>query len=220
MRNIVIILALISLSIISCEKDGSFEVVHLRVNHYQQPVDNSELFYGMSYIVQQGDEIGAEHWSSFPYPIRGFDYEFGYVYDLTVIKKTLDELLIDHPGVTYSLSKINSKSEIDTEDTFEIVLSIKYSNGFQSFLNKDESLNYYLFTSDVLIDCGELYDELNENIKNEKGMKGTFRHVDSQTIELLEIEMNYPAASRRGIRRAPTAELCAKSYILFRHLVL
>ncbi len=33
------------------------------------------------------------------------------------------------------------------------------------------------------------------------------------------LEMNYPAASRRGIRRAPTTELCAKSYILFRPLV-
>uniref|UniRef100_UPI00321770B9 serine hydrolase n=1 Tax=uncultured Draconibacterium sp. TaxID=1573823 RepID=UPI00321770B9 len=27
-----------------------------------------------------------------------------------------------------------------------------------------------------------------------------------------KLQMNYPAASRRGIRRVPTAELCAKSY--------
>ena len=189
MRNIAIILVLISLSIISCEKDDGFETVHLRVNHYQQPVDNSELFHGMSYLVQQGDEIGSENWSSFPYFISGFDYEFGYVYDLTVIEEPVEGPLIDRPAVSYSLSKINSKSGIDTEDTFEIILSIKYSNGFQSFLNEDESSNYYLFTSDVFIDCGELYDELNENIKNEKGMKGTFRHIDSQTIQLLEIEL-------------------------------
>nr|WP_319997645.1 DUF4377 domain-containing protein [uncultured Draconibacterium sp.] len=187
--KIIIILALISVSITSCKKEENFEIVNMRINHYQQPVNNAELFYGMAYLSQQDDKIGTENWSFFSYNISGFDYEFGYVYDLTVNKEFIEEPLIDHPGVVYSLGKINSKTKIDIEKTFEIILSIKYFNGFQSFLKKDESSNYYLFTSNVLIDCGELYDELTANIENEKGMKGTFRHIDSQTIKLLSIDL-------------------------------
>lgn len=95
----------------------------------------------MSYLTQKDVQIGTESWDSFQAGITGFDNEFGYVYDLTRNRDVLYDPLIDHPGVFYSLRKINSKSKVDLETTFEITLSIKHSYHYQAFIRKDESSN-------------------------------------------------------------------------------
>ncbi|KXX70868.1 DUF4377 domain-containing protein [Flammeovirga sp. SJP92] len=187
MKNTIFALILIFIGITSCDKEESFELTNMRINHYQQPINNYELFTGMSYYIQEGDDIGSSNWTSFQHEIRGFEFEFGYVYDLTVEKEELENELIDHPNVIYTLRKINSKSKIDIETTFDLVLSIKYTNGYQALLKKDEFSNYYLLNSNIKIDCGDLYEQLSEKIENEEGIQGTFKHIDSQTIQLLKL---------------------------------
>ena len=188
MKNIlIIILAIISVSIISCEKDENIEIVKMRVNHYQQPVNSQELFYGLSFIVQEGDEIGNDKWYGFSNIISGFDYEVGFVYDIEVKKKHIEDPMIDMPNVEYSLIRILSKTKVPQETTFDITLTISYSNGFESLVTKNEISKFSLL-GETEIDCENLCGALEDNIENQNGLIGTFAHIDDKTIHLLNLK--------------------------------
>jgi len=185
-KNIlIIILAIISTCIISCKKDENTEIVRMRVNHYQQPVNNQEFFYGLSFIVQEGDEIGNDKWYGFSNIISGFDYELGYVYDIDVQKKHIENPMIDGPTVEYSLIRILSKTKVPQETTFDIALTIKYSNGFETLVNNKTFKFSLLGGTDI--DCGNLCDSLEEKINNQTGLIGTFVHIDYKTIRLINL---------------------------------
>ena len=186
-KNLLTILVVISAFLISCEKEDDIEIVTMRINHYQQPVNNQEFYYGLSYNVQEGNQIGKEKWYGFSNTISGFEYELGHIYDIEVQKKQLESPMTDMSSSEYSLIRINSKSKVSQEVTFNMTLAISYSNGFESLLIKNEFSTYTLLGK-TEIDCGDLFDELEENIKNQNGMIGTFKHIDAKTIQLLDIE--------------------------------
>ncbi len=71
-KNLLTILVVISAFLISCEKEDDIEIVTMRINHYQQPVNNQEFYYGLSYNVQEGNQIGKEKWYGFSNTISGF----------------------------------------------------------------------------------------------------------------------------------------------------
>lgn len=188
MKNVlIIILAIISVSIISCEKDENIEIVKMRVNHYQQPVNNQEFFYGLSFIVQEGDEIGKDKWHGFSDFISGFEYELGFVYDIEVQKKHIKNPMIDMSNEEYSLVRILSKTKVPQETIFDITLTISYSNGFESLVTKNDISKFSLLGK-TEIDCGDLCNVLEENIENYNGMIGTFAHIDDKTIRLLNLK--------------------------------
>jgi len=188
MKNIsIFILAIIFICIISCKKDENIEIVKMRVNHYQQPLNNQEYFYGLSFIVQEGDEIGSDKWYGFSNIISGFDYELGYVYDIEIQKKHIKDTMIDKANVEYSLIRILSKTKVPQGTTFDITLTINYSNGFESLVTKNE-VSIFTLLGETEIDCGNLCGSLEEKIKNQKGLIGTFAHIDDKTIQLLNLK--------------------------------
>jgi len=187
MKNtLIIILAIISICIISCKKDDNIEIVKMRVNHYQQPVNNQEFYYGLSFFIQEGDEIGNDKWYGFSNVISGFDYEIGYVYEIDVQKKHIENPMIDRPNVDYSLIRILSKTKVPQETTFDIALTIKYSNGFETLVNNKTSK--FSLLGGTEIDCGNLCDSLDEKINNQTGLVGTFVHIDDKTIRLISLK--------------------------------
>ena len=187
MKNtLIIILAIISICIISCKKDDNIEIVKMRVNHYQQPVNNQEFYYGLSFFIQEGDEIGNDKWYGFSNVISGFDYELGYVYEIDVQKKHIENPMIDRPNVDYSLIRILSKTKVPQETTFDIALTIKYSNGFETLVNNKTSK--FSLLGGTEIDCGNLCDLLDEKINNQTGLVGTFVHIDDKTIRLISLK--------------------------------
>ncbi|HET6556384.1 MAG TPA: DUF4377 domain-containing protein [Prolixibacteraceae bacterium] len=189
MKNIlIIVLAIVSIGVISCEKDDNVEIVKMRVNHYQQPANHLEAFYGLSFNVQEGDQIGKDKWYGFYNTISGFDYELGYVYKIEVQKKHIEEPVIDRPNVEYSLVRILSKTKVPQETTFDITLTIKFSNGFESLVTKN-ALNKFSLLGMTEIDCGNLCDSLEENIANQNELIGTFAHMDDKTIQLLNLKI-------------------------------
>ena len=140
----------------------------------------------MAFFVQIGEDIGNENWNSFPYIINGFDYELGYIYDIEVSKKHL-ELTIDGPNAEYSLFKIISMEEVSKNTTFDIILTIKYHNGFESLVKRDEYNNFSLLDN-INIECGELCDDLDQGIENQIGLIGTFNHLNKNTIKLKNLK--------------------------------
>lgn len=185
--SLLTILTVITIIIFSCKKDENGEILKMRVNHYQQPVNNYEAFYGLSFIVQEEAEIGKDKWYQFTNYISGFEYELGYIYDIEVQKKTREKLLIDGPNTEYSLIRILSKTKVPEETTFDIILTIKYSNGFMSLVTRNENSKLSLLGK-TEIDCGNKCDVLEENITNKNGLIGTFSHGDDKTIQLLDLK--------------------------------
>lgn len=174
------------MGLVSCEKSDDTELVKMRINHYQQPANNYEFFYGLSFIVQEGSEIGNTKWYGFSGRISGFDYELGYTYDIIVQKKRIKNPMIDMPDTEYSLFKILSKTKVPDDTTFDIELAIKFPNGYEPLVTLNEESEFTLLGKTV-IDCGELCGELENYLENETGMVGTFRHIDAETIQLLKL---------------------------------
>lgn len=173
----------------SCEKDDNVEIVKMRVNHYQQPVNMSESFYGLAFKVQIGDQIGKDQWLEFDNPIAGFDYELGYVYDIEVQKKHIEKPGIDRSNEEYSLIRILSKTEVPQETTFDITLTIKYTNVFfESLVTKTASDKLSLLGM-TEINCGDLCESLETNIENQNGLIGTCAHIDDKTIQLVSLKI-------------------------------
>lgn len=94
--------------------------------------------------------------------------------------------MIDMPNVVYSLNKILSKTKANAESTFDITLSISYSNGFESFIIKNQMSKYSLLGK-TEIESGDLSSTLEQNIMQQKGMTGTFAHIDNKTIRLVSL---------------------------------
>jgi len=176
------------MSMISCNNEESIEVVKMRINHFQQPVDYNEQFKGLSYIYQEGERIGGSSWSELANNISGFDYELGYIYDIEVNKESVENPRIDENGIKYSLKKIISKTKVPQDTKFNITLSRKHDLGFDSFISKNELSEYKLMLQ-TKVDCGELSNTLDEYLLNKKALIGEFTHVDKQTIKLIKLEV-------------------------------
>lgn len=83
----------------------------LRVNSYT--VSCVGEMEGNCLLVQEGDKIGSDDWEYFYYEddIVGFDYEPGFIYDLVVVKKNIENPPADASSFTYELVRIVSKKE-------------------------------------------------------------------------------------------------------------
>jgi hypothetical protein len=178
-------LAILPMIILSCEND---EKIEMRVNHYQQPVSDGNVWY-LGLNVQEGDEIGKDEWHYFYDHIAGFEYELGYVYDIEVQKKHVNTAgMMDGSSVDYSLVRVISKTKVPEETTFDIRLTIKYGDGgYSQFIAKDSTSNYYLL-EETEIDCGDLRESLEEYLEDQAGLVGTFTHVNDKKIRLVDLK--------------------------------
>lgn len=183
-----ITLVILTMSLIACNNEESIQVVKMRINHFQQPVNHNEWFSGLSYIYQEGESIGGSSWSELENSISGFDYELGYIYDIEVNKETIENPGMDENGIKYSLKKIVSKTKVPLDTKFNITLSRKFSSGFEAYISKNELSEYKLMLQ-TKVDCGELFNTLEENLLNKRGLIGEFTHVDKQTIKLIKLEV-------------------------------
>lgn len=186
----VFVIALLSISLISCKKDKDTEIIQMRINHYQQPAWS--IFYsGFALIVQEDDRIGSIDWSNFENTIAGFEFEPGYVYDVEVEKKQVENPPMDGSDVAYTLKNVLSKTKVPVETTFEIFLSRKYGNGtgFVSYVTKDASSNYKLLDR-VSISCGSLGVDLSEKLEAKNEITAVCKHLDGNSLQLISIKVN------------------------------
>lgn len=190
-KKFLILSLLISIVVFSCGKEEDSakpNLVKMRINHYQQPVNNEEYFKGLAFLVQEGDEMGSEIWYPLLNTISGFDYDLGYVYEIEVKKNEINEPLIDDPGIKYVFERVVSKTRVPANTTFNIIIAFNYTNGFESLVEKNEASQYTLM-GETVIETGAFYDALEEGLANQYGIKGTFSHVDDQSLRLEDLQI-------------------------------
>ena len=163
----------------SCNKETS--EIELRVNHFKQSAVG--LDPTLVYLVQEGDEVGTEDWTYLYNNIIGFDYEWGYVYDLMVERRNIKNPPQDGSSVELSLVEVLSKTS--TDEPFSIQLK-STSRGIYDLVSGDETAGFDLF-GEVIIDCQELCEEMFQLQEEDDEVTGIFVHSGSEIIVLGEL---------------------------------
>jgi hypothetical protein len=164
--------------VIGCDSDSEdSEIVNLRINHYQHPATGFVPM--LAFLFQEDKSIGGDDWLPFYYTIQNFEYELGYVYDIRVMKRRIENPPIDAPGEEYTLLSVISKQKVPDNTPFEIRLTRYYSFGdvIESFVTDDVNTGFRLL-SRTPVDCESLCEDLSAKLNEPKGLFGTFQHQE------------------------------------------
>jgi len=166
---------------LSCSLDDSVhqETLEMRINHYQNTGIGEGLY--LTLMVQEGNDIGSDNWYKFYNRIERFNYQPGYVYDIRVLVKQVENPPADGSSLQYILKEIISTQEVDLETPFDIDLKI---DG-QSFITTTSG---YELLNQIKIDCNLLCDELEIKLQNQNYISGTFKRLETNKIKLVALE--------------------------------
>ena len=87
--------------------EGS-EVIKMRVQSSQTDCDGVEGGQ-LCYVVQKESSIGKENWETLEQQIEGFNYEVGYVYDITVRIEKMENPAENQSPFRYILVEVISR---------------------------------------------------------------------------------------------------------------
>ncbi len=184
MKKNLLILSIISILGISCS-DENFETTNMRVNHFQQTAIGVDQ--RLVNLIQEGNDIGFNDWSYFYDNIEGFDYELGYIYDLSVRKETVSNPPADGSSIKYILNRIISKERVANNITFEIRLKSVIMSNPPSFVIGNNNSGFKILDT-IEIDCNDHCDEMIQMLETENELLGVFNHTDSGSIKLIELK--------------------------------
>ncbi len=177
-------LILFALLTLSCSE--GIEKSNLRINHYKQSAVG--LGPTLVLLIQEGDQIGSDEWQYFYSGIEGFDYEWGYTYDLKVRKENIENPPEDASSIRYVLEDLIQKSRVSQEETFELRLKSQ-DFGIPSMVTRDETSGYLFFDVKSL-ECQTFCEEMEEALETNEEVTATFVHSNSGGLTLLSLDLD------------------------------
>ncbi|MBI9035068.1 MAG: DUF4377 domain-containing protein [Bacteroidales bacterium] len=173
----VLLVGVITIGIYSCKKE---EKANLKINHYMTSCIGTQpqLCY-----LQKEDVAEADNWEYGYDEIIGFEYEWGYVYELKVKIKDIENPPIDASDKEIHLEQIVSKQKVDSELTFEIPLRDEFMDAY--FTNSTEYGLQLVLGINIEFEGPTLEDEFTEHVYSEGGITGIFKHKNNSTIVLV-----------------------------------
>ncbi len=178
--NKIIITLLCCLIVASCDDDSTVETVNLRINHFKQTAVGEG--YYLVLLVQEDEKIGSDEWTFLYTYINGFNFEWGYVYDIVADKKKINNPPADGSSFSYELVEIKSKTKIDPNTVFPINLKW-YGN---IFVYGDIETGFSLL-DEIPINCDNLCTDFFDALDTEDEVKGEFIHQGTGTIKLKKL---------------------------------
>lgn len=171
--------------ILSCKEEDDTKIVKMRIQHYSPACNGIESSPCPQLLVQEGNAIGTESWTIIPAAISGFEFELGYSQDLIVRKKKADQSKSFPAGdriawPTYTLIETVSKTKV-TDETFQLFL-------FPDLIAADGDSNFSINYGAIEIECESLCDEFTDKRESGEGFMAVFKHVDINTIRLVELK--------------------------------
>ncbi|AVR47509.1 hypothetical protein C7S20_16225 [Christiangramia fulva] len=161
--------------------EGSGATEMMRINHYKQTAFAESPVLVM--LVQKGNETGGEDWKYFYDEIEGFDYQPGYIYELQVRKKKVNNPPQDASSIKYILVKVISKNAVETDEEFDI--NLKW-NGTNFVIAEGD--NRYSLLNEYDINCQDLCDEMTADLENDEEVIGTFLHDADNSLKLVAVK--------------------------------
>lgn len=98
----------------SSDNGSDIEYQTLRINHFKQECVAEAVRPCL--LVRQSDD---DEWSYFYETIAGFNYEWGFQYELEVAITTLENPLIDGATLQYALVNLVRKIQVQPDTVFE-----------------------------------------------------------------------------------------------------
>jgi len=189
MTKLLSLIVLIPVTVLlSCEDDDRTEVYRMRINHFTQPALPFYTHGNTFHFIQTGDHIGSDKWEMLGQTIKGLDYEFGFVYDIIVKRTDPDPDWADAMPV-YTVVGMLRREKVDDDVTFTITLG-RGEPLTETYIT--ESAGAYQTVNGVNIVCesfcGEIPGKL-ASLQENQLLRGTFRHVDGETISLVDLEI-------------------------------
>ena len=156
------------------------EATNFRIYHHKVP--GIGIGAQPCMLVQENDEIGGDNWFYFYNEIEGFNYEWGYIYNLKIKTEKVENLPQDASSIRYILVNILSKIKVEEYISFEMKLKdINMDADPFVWLHIEEG---YSFFNDINIDCSNLCVVLFEKLDSEDTLTGIFRHSKNNEILL------------------------------------
>lgn len=120
--------------------------------------------------------------------IEGFDFEWGYRYQLVVKKEQIAQPMADASSVKYTLKKVISKERVDTNTLFQMRLETKLylspNDTTSTFVQLNDS-TYTYFDEVVLVIPKTQQEEFSETIRNRTSHKVEFCFTDDRRIRFI-----------------------------------
>ncbi len=182
MKPVYFLLAILIL--FSCE-DDEFEFAHIRINHFKQ----SAVGVGPTLVLltQEDDNIGTDNWQYHYSGISGFNYEWGYIYDLKISKRRLDNPPEDGSSVEYILEEIISKTSVDQNTSFELILKSE-TMGIVPAIVIGNAISGFKLIDEQKINCSNLCEELGQSLNEKNEVIGSFKYDTTNQLLLLELK--------------------------------
>ncbi len=176
-----ILVILVFIAFISCKKNNIEREKKIIVNHYKNVgLTLTPMFV---YQTQSGVDIGSTKWDFFYGNITGFEFEPGYIYDLTVKSTPINKSLVDG-GSTYELKKVNSKVIVDQNITFNIYFKLHGTN----FISGNPTIGFKILNEQIF-DCGNFCDSLTQALSSSnKTVIGKFKRKINGEYILIGLE--------------------------------
>lgn len=181
------VLLLVSV-LLSCEDDDRTEVYRMRINHFTQPAfpyyTNGNTFH----LVQTGKDIGSNKWEMLGKTIHGLDYKLGYVYDI-IVKRTDPDPDVADATPRYTVVSVIRQEKVTDDVTFTITLA-RGEPLTESYVTESAGTYETVNGINILCEsfCSEIPDKL-ASLQADQLLRGTFRHVDGETISLVDLEI-------------------------------
>lgn len=165
------------------EENSSTTNMELEIRHYQGICTGQDITFCMF-----SKDATMDDWDFHYGLIKGFGYEWGYNYIIEVEPLTENTGMADDAGGDLKYLKTISKTRVNPEETFEILLK---DDGGMNILKSDDGEQYSLLdmveVNMALTDPGQL-NQLSDHVGR---ATGTFKHAQDKTNEITLVKINF-----------------------------
>ncbi len=173
---------IVSWALTGCESEPESFVKEYTVNHHLRPAQG--FIPVMSLMVRSGD---VSTWNNLFQSIEGFEFDWGYEYQLAVFVTEIDNPPADGSSLRFQLLEEISKTKVPDGTTFEIQL--KRASSETNYVTDGTGEGPTLLGR-IAVDCEDLCTDLENLLSTDQDVFGVFEHVDNEKIRLIQVRAN------------------------------
>lgn len=159
------------------------EEVDLIVNHFKS---TAVLELTTVLLIQEQTQNRSGEFTA-TRGIRGFDFQPGFIYDLTVVKTTTKNPGTEFRTVSYELVSENSRTQVPKDQQFSVPLAQNFTGvGYSSWITGNLEFGFYI-TGEIPINCALLCPQLDAVEPNQAEATGVFVHGDEGEYVLIDL---------------------------------